>query len=156
MKKDCYWLDSRNCQTCNVWRKLNTNQWRIQRNGPGAPPPPLFLDQTEARRAKNTSFGDRRPTFSLPPTPPHLKVWIRHCEQAPTRGQFVRKSRVSAKLDGELEAKFLSMPPIRDGLAPSCLASLFTNAVSLSTSYAWNNILLYNRVIWLCKQKEPV
>ena len=27
-------------------------QWRIQGRGPGAPPPtPLFLDQTEARRA---------------------------------------------------------------------------------------------------------
>ena len=84
-------------------------------------PPPLFLDQNEARRAKNNSFGDRPPPPSLPL--PYLKVWIRHCEQAPSRGQFVRKSRVSAKLDGELEAKFLSMPHIRDGLAPSSLAS---------------------------------
>ena len=36
--------------------------------GPGgaSPPSPLFLDQTEARRAEK----DR---------PPYLKVWIRHC-----------------------------------------------------------------------------
>ena len=52
--------------------------------GPGeaAPPPPnpLFLDQTEVRRAEKN-----RPTLSqglndLPsPPPPHLKVWILHC-----------------------------------------------------------------------------
>ena len=46
-------------------------QWRIQGR------PPLFLDQTEARRAEKRFFGDRRP-----PSPPprlFLKVWIRHC-----------------------------------------------------------------------------
>ena len=72
-------IDSTNCETCNVWRKLNRNQWRIQRNGPSA-------------------LG----TGPLPSPPsPYLMVWIRQCEQAPGRGQFVRKSRVSAKLDGE-------------------------------------------------------
>ena len=50
----------------------------------GAPPPPLFLDQTEAQRAAKSfletspaplSKGlDDRPT----PSPPNLKVWIRH------------------------------------------------------------------------------
>ena len=54
-------------------------QWRIQGKDPGGPPP-LFLDQTEARRAENClgrpdaplSKGlDDRP-------PPYLKVWIRH------------------------------------------------------------------------------
>ena len=41
---------------------------REGRGGPG--PPPLFLDQIEARRAeKYIFFGDR--------APPYLKVWIR-------------------------------------------------------------------------------
>ena len=45
-------------------------------------PSPIFLDQTEARRAEKKIF--RRPP--LPPPPPHLskglddlKVWIRYC-----------------------------------------------------------------------------
>ena len=34
-------------------------------------PPPLFLDQTEARRAeKKIFFGDR------PPLPPYQRVWM--------------------------------------------------------------------------------
>ena len=43
-----------------------TGQWRVQGRGLGgpAPPPPLFLDQTEARRAPKNSFGDRAPLFS--------------------------------------------------------------------------------------------
>ena len=41
--------------------------------GPAASPPPLFLDQTEARRAEN--FLETAPP---PPHPPYLKVWIRH------------------------------------------------------------------------------
>ena len=47
----------------------------------GAQPPPLFLDQTEARRAEK--FFDAAPSLShgLDDRPPHpyLKVWIRHC-----------------------------------------------------------------------------
>ena len=34
-------------------------QWRIQGRGPG---PPLFSDQTEARRADKIFFGDRPPS----------------------------------------------------------------------------------------------
>ena len=34
-----------------------------------------------------------------------------------------------------------------NGLAPSCAASLFTNAVTFSTSYAWNNIHLNRYVL---------
>ena len=45
-------------------------QWRIQEG------PPLFLDQTEARRAEKRFFGDP------PPTPLFLKVWIRHSLRA--------------------------------------------------------------------------
>ena len=39
-------------------------QWRIQGEGPGGAGPPLFFDQTEARRAEN--FLLRPPS---PPTP---------------------------------------------------------------------------------------
>ena len=41
-------------------------QWRIQGRGPGGPlpPPPLFLDQTEAQRAAKNLF------FLRPPPPP--------------------------------------------------------------------------------------
>ena len=40
-------------------------QWPIQGRGLGGlPPPPLFSDQTEARRAKRNFFGDRAPPFS--------------------------------------------------------------------------------------------
>ena len=34
-------------------------QWQIQGRGPGDPAPPLFLDQTETRRAEKYFFGDR-------------------------------------------------------------------------------------------------
>ena len=36
-----------------------------------SPPPPLFLDETEAQRAKKI-FEDQAP-------PPYLKAWILHC-----------------------------------------------------------------------------
>ena len=39
-------------------------QWRIQGRGRGTRLPPLFLDQTDARRAEKKHFGD-------PPPPPH-------------------------------------------------------------------------------------
>ena len=36
-----------------------TPHWRIQGRGQGGPgPPPLFLDQTEARRAEKNFLGD--------------------------------------------------------------------------------------------------
>ena len=41
-------------------------QWRIQGRGPGDPPLPLSLDQTEARRAEKMFLEDR------PPPPPTL------------------------------------------------------------------------------------
>ena len=46
--------------------------------------PPLCFDQTEARKAEKIFFGDRTPPLSQgwmtapPPSPPYLKVWIRH------------------------------------------------------------------------------
>ena len=55
---------------------MNTrNQERIQGRGPGARRP-LFLDQTEARRAEKPFFGDHPPFYlrvwmtPLPPPPP--------------------------------------------------------------------------------------
>ena len=48
---------------------MNTrNQERIQGRGPGARRP-LFLDQTEARRAEKPFFGDH-------PPPLYLRVWM--------------------------------------------------------------------------------
>ena len=44
-------------QTCQSYIQF---QWRIQ----GTPPPPLLLDQNEARRAKIYLLGDRAPPFS--------------------------------------------------------------------------------------------
>ena len=44
--------------TSVFWRK-RSYPWRIQGRGRGpAPAPPLFLDQTEARRAEKNCFGD--------------------------------------------------------------------------------------------------
>ena len=50
-------------------KKLRTSSGRSWRGARG--PPPLFLDQAEARRAGNIFFEDS-------PAPPYLKVWIRH------------------------------------------------------------------------------
>ena len=44
------------------FQDILVEQWRIQGRGAGGPaPPPLVLDQIEARRAKTISFGDRTP-----------------------------------------------------------------------------------------------
>ena len=58
-------------QTGELWI-----QWWIQGRGPGGPPLPLFLDQTEAWKAKENFFGDRVPLISGSgwPPPPFLKV----------------------------------------------------------------------------------
>ena len=42
-------------------------QWRIQGRGLGGLGPPLFLDQTEARRAEKNCFGDQTP---------HPYLWV--------------------------------------------------------------------------------
>ena len=47
---------------------------------------PLFLDQTEARRAEKNFIWDRPPPLSQGlddrPSTPYLKVWIRHWVEA--------------------------------------------------------------------------
>ena len=52
-------------------------QWRIQQRGPGEAALPLFLDQTEARRAEKNIWGrggggggGLKKYFSPPPPPP--------------------------------------------------------------------------------------
>ena len=52
-----------------------TYQWRIKGRGPGSSPPPLFLDQTEARRAEKKIFETGLPLYlgvwkTAPPPPP--------------------------------------------------------------------------------------
>ena len=76
----------------------NLPRWWIQRRDPGSPhgSPPIFLDQTEARRTEkffwrpglplSKGLDDRPP----PPPPAYLKVWIRHCPFP-----FTKRPRVS-------------------------------------------------------------
>ena len=55
--------------------QLDVNyHWRVQGSGLGDPAPPLFLDQTEARRAEKFFLETAPP----PSPPPYPKVWIRH------------------------------------------------------------------------------
>ena len=50
----------------------------------GGRPPPLSLDQTEARKAEKKLFGDPSP----PPPSPYLKVWICHCKRGNWETKF--------------------------------------------------------------------
>ena len=70
--------------------KLFKNNFTVADPGKGPvgySPSPLFLDQTEARRAEKTFLGDRPPLPHLskglddrsPPPPPLIKVWVRPC-----------------------------------------------------------------------------
>ena len=58
--------------------------------GPGHP---LFLDQTETRRAEKIFLGDRLPPYlrvwMTRTPPPYLKVWIQHCYLLPKLLQYV-------------------------------------------------------------------
>ena len=51
---------------------MNKAQWRIQGRGQGDVPPPLFLDQTEARGAEKNFFGDPPPLSQGLDDPPPL------------------------------------------------------------------------------------
>ena len=69
-------------------RHCNEIQWRIQGRGPGArPPPPLFLDQTGARRPgpKKLFWRPSPPPFSF------LRVWM-------TGAPFTSRSRSGTDL----------------------------------------------------------
>ena len=51
--------------------------------GTGGSPPPLFLDQNEARRRAKKVFWETDPPCLrvwMTPPPPYLKVWIGHCD----------------------------------------------------------------------------
>ena len=66
--------------TLSICSAGNQNQWQIQGRGPGDPRP-LFLDQTEARRAKKLFFG--RPGPSLPPFPPSPLLYLKNRARYP-------------------------------------------------------------------------
>ena len=70
-------------------------QWRIQERGPWGPPffpPPLiFLDQTEARRAEKKISGDRAP-------PTYLGVWM--TAPPPSRPLVSRSGSGTVDLNG--------------------------------------------------------
>ena len=68
-RRDLVYADLTTCTTCNMICCTRT----VADPGEG-PPLPLFLDQTEARRAKNFFLET-----SLSPVPHYLKVWIQHC-----------------------------------------------------------------------------
>ena len=81
-------------------RALLYHQWRIQGKGPGAPsPPPLILDQMEARRAEKIFFGGRPPppiSGSGSGTDP-ARFWRNHerlciCSLLSMRGMLLRYS----------------------------------------------------------------
>ena len=68
----------------SAFRKQNVQYEKVYFSGKsrGGARPPLFLDQTEARKnvfrpppALSQGLDDPPP----PPLPCHLKVWIRHC-----------------------------------------------------------------------------
>ena len=85
---------------------LSFIQWRIQGRSPGGPGLPLFLDQTETRRAEKNFFGER-PRLSkglddLDP-PPYLKVWIWHCYLPPKLLQYLAYA-VTLRSHGRAEA----------------------------------------------------
>ena len=61
------------------WVMYTQIQWQIQ--GKGVPGSPLFLDQTEARRAEKRKFHTGLSLYLkiwMTGPPPYLTVWIRH------------------------------------------------------------------------------
>ena len=77
-------------------QSLSFIQWRNQGRGPGGPGHPLFLDQTRDPKDRKYVFWRPPPLLSKglddlnpPPSPPYLKVWIRHCYLPPKLLQYV-------------------------------------------------------------------
>ena len=98
--------------------------------GPGGPCPPLFLDQTETRRAEKYFFGDRPPslnfirllrvvitTYGPPlsqglddrPPPPYLKVWIRHCVVNLTQGVYENLNGTETRTCTSLSTRLINV-----------------------------------------------
>ena len=66
----CFFWRSRWRRRRGILNSLVLKPVANPRERPGGPPSPLFLDQTEVRRAEKIFFETGRP--------PYLKVWIRH------------------------------------------------------------------------------
>ena len=118
--------------------KFILRQWWIQGRGLGSPspPPPSFLDQTEPQRTEKMFFWkpSRVPLISgsgRSPPPPHLKVWICHCQvklqtklenwmPAMLMGRLTTKlvDHLTAKLVNHLTAKLMNhlIPKLVDHL----------------------------------------
>ena len=87
-------------------QSLSFIQWRNQGRGPGGPGHPLFLDQTETRRAGKIFFGDPPPPLLriwMTWTPPYLQIWIQHCYLPPKLLQYVAYA-VTLRSHGRAEA----------------------------------------------------
>ena len=72
-RRDLVYADLTTCTTYNMI--CCTRTVADPGEGPSIPPP-LFLDQTEARRANKFFFGDQSFPCRNPPSPHYLKVWI--------------------------------------------------------------------------------
>ena len=112
--------------TDNVAGKIHSQAVVDPGEGSGEPiaPPPSFLDQTEPQRTEKMFFGSQAGSplsLGLEGPPPHLKVWICHCQvKLQTKlencmpdmltGRLTTKlvDRLTAKLVNHLTAKLMN------------------------------------------------
>ena len=116
---------------------LGSGRSRGAFRGARPPPPPLILDQTEARRAEKMFFGDR-----LPP-PPYLRVWIRRCYLA----IFYRFRSQKRKKVVRLVRDYKSYPCLRLGnCIPGTCGSLtqYENNAIIDHNILLNKLYLYD------------
>ena len=123
-------------------REGHSHQWRVQ----GRAPPPLFLDQTEARRAGKKIFGRPPP----PPPPPtfYVKVWIRHWSWCKKMTLF----KVSHKFRPISETMFGAISKLR--------AKTSGNFVAICVSLYWSSFVeravIFLRFIWLSSREYDI
>ena len=85
----------------NVAGKIHSQAVVDPGEGSGEPiAPPSFLDQTGSQARSLLSQGLEAP----PPTPPHLKVWICHCQ---VKLQTKLENRMPSMLMGRLTTKLV-------------------------------------------------